>query len=340
MGKPMIEHNLEVVHPHVDEIIIVTKYLAERFPETLWDNYKWTPITYKLQWKEKWTGAALFGIESDIDVLVFYGDSILDRSDLEAIIDHPGYACMVKEVQDPSRYGIFSLTEIWNIKQVVEKPTENIWNLANAGIYKLPGDIFEALKQIELSPRGEYELTDAVNIIAEKFPLKPLTISGYYIDIWFPWNIHDVNSYMLSKLESSDIKWVLEDETNIKWNVVIEEGAIIKSGTYMEWNCYIWKDAVIWPNAYIRWNSYIWEWSKVWFSVELKNSTVWDHTNIWSLTLISESVIGNNTVIHAWYTTPILKDKNWVHLEIKWSRVNTNKKCLGVIIWDNTTITK
>lgn len=66
---------------------------------------------------------------------------------------------------------------------MVEKPQEDIGNLANAGIYKFPGDIFEAVKQIELSPRGEYELTDAINIIAEKFPLKPITISGYYVDI-------------------------------------------------------------------------------------------------------------------------------------------------------------
>lgn len=36
----MIKHNLEVVYSHVDEIIIVTKYLAEKFPETLGDNYK------------------------------------------------------------------------------------------------------------------------------------------------------------------------------------------------------------------------------------------------------------------------------------------------------------
>ncbi len=336
MGKSIVEHNLESIYKEVDEIVIVTKYLAEKFPKALWDNYKWTPISYKIQGKEKWTAAALFWFESEVDVVIMNGDAILDTQDLQTLVKHPGYACLVKEVEDPERYGIFRLSEIGNIKEVVEKPDTDIWNLANTWIYKMPGEIFEAIKSIELSPRGEYEITDAINIIAEKFPLKPITVSGYYIDIWFPWNIHDVNSHFLSTLKDSRIDGTVEDEVNINGEVIIESGAVIKSGTYIEWNCYIWKNAVVWPNAYIRWNSYIWEWSKVGFSVELKNSTLWDNTAIPHLSYIWDSIIWNNVNLGGWFKVANLRhDQKNIKVMSKWELIDSWKNKLGAIVWDN-----
>jgi len=336
MGKSIIEHNLESIYKDVEEIIIVTKYLAEKFPETLWDSYKWTPLTYKIQGDEKWTGGALFWFESEVDVVIMNGDAILDKADLQSLVQHPGYACLVKKVEDPERYGIFQLSEIGNIKAVVEKPETNIWNLANTGIYKMPGEIFEAIKNIELSPRGEYEITDAINIIAENFPLKPITVTGYYIDIGFPWNIHDVNSHFLSALTDSRNDGTIEDEVNINGEVIIESGAIIKSGTYIEWNCYIWKDSIIWPNAYIRWNTYIWNNSKVWFSVECKNSTIWDNSSIPHLSYVWDSIIWNN--VNLWWGFKVANLRHdWKNIKVmsKWELIDSWKRKLGAIIWDN-----
>jgi dTDP-glucose pyrophosphorylase len=48
-------------------------------------------------------------------------------------VTHPGYACLVSEVENPERYGIFELDEFENIKQVIEKPEKPIGNLANTG---------------------------------------------------------------------------------------------------------------------------------------------------------------------------------------------------------------
>ena len=269
-------------------------------------------------------------------MLILNGDAILDTDDLQNIIKHPGYACLVKEVEDPERYGIFQLSEIGNIKQVVEKPETNIGNLANTGIYKMPGEIFTALKQIELSPRWEYEITDAINIIAEQFPLKPITVSGYYVDIWYPWNIHDVNSHFLSALTDSRIDGTVEDEVNINGEVIIEAGAVIKSGTYIEWNCYIWKDAVIWPNAYIRGNSYIGEGSKLGFSVECKNTTLGDNSKIPHLSYIWDSIVWNNVNLWGGFKVANLRhDKKNIKVMSKWELIDSWKYKLGAIIWDN-----
>ncbi|HLE05800.1 MAG TPA: sugar phosphate nucleotidyltransferase, partial [Candidatus Nanoarchaeia archaeon] len=56
-------------------------------------------------------------------------------------------------------------------------------NLINAGIYLLPFEIFNACKRVPLSPRNEYELTDAITLlISEGFTFKPVVINEW-IDV-------------------------------------------------------------------------------------------------------------------------------------------------------------
>ena len=336
MGKTIIEHNLESIYQDVDEVIIVTKYLAEKFPETLWDNYKWTPVSYHIQWDKKWTAAALIWMRSEVDVIILYWDSLFDSRDLQSLLTHPGYACLVSEVEQPERYGIFELSNIGNIKQVVEKPQNPIWNLANTGWFKFPGELFEIIEHVWISSRGEYELTDALNVIAEKLPLKPITLQGHYIDIGYPWNIADVNTYFLSALTDSRIDGTIEDGVYISGKIILEAGAIIKSGSYIEWNCYIGKDSVIWPNAYLRWNTCIGDNSKVGFSVECKNTTLWDNTKISHLSYIWDSIVWNNVNLWCGFKTANMRhDKKSICVMNKWSLIDTWKNKFGVIIWDS-----
>jgi len=336
MGRSIIEHNLESIYKDVDEVVIVTKYLADKFPETLWDNYKWTPISYSVQWDKKGTGWALVGMKSEVDVIILYWDSLFDPRDLQALVTHPGYACLVSEVENPERYGIFELDEFENIKQVIEKPEKPIGNLANTGWFKFPGELFGIIENVWVSPRGEYELTDALNVIAANFPLKPITLQWYYIDIWYPWNIHDVNSQFLSSLSESRIDGTVEDEVHISGEVIIEPGAIIKSGTYIEWNCYIGKNSIIWPNAYIRWNTYIWEGSKIWFSVECKNSSIWDNSKIPHLSYLWDSIVWNNVNLWAGFKVASLRH-DWKNIRVmsNWELIDSWKRKLWAMIWDN-----
>lgn len=336
MGKTIIEHNLESIYQDVDEVIIVTKYLSEVFPKTLWDSYKWTPITYVIQWDKKWPWAALLWIESEIDTLILNGDSIFTQQDLKNIINHNWYAVLVKEVVDPSKYWVFELTEIWNLKAIIEKPEHPSSNLVNTGVYKMPGEIFEVTKSLTLSPRWEYEITDAINILAEKFPVKPISLTWEFVDIWYAWNIHDANIYFLSALTDSRIDGTIEDGVYISGKIILEAGAIIKSGSYIEWNCYIGKDSVIWPNAYLRWNTCIGDNSKVGFSVECKNTTLWDNTKISHLSYIWDSIVWNNVNLWCGFKTANMRhDKKSICVMNKWSLIDTWKNKFGVIIWDS-----
>ena len=334
--KTIIEHNLENIYEYVDEIIIVVKYKEELLRETFQDNYKWVKITYKTQWEEKWTAAALFWIESDGDVLIINWDSIFSKSDLSNISLFKWYWVLVQEVENPEKYWVFKVDEDWNIMSVVEKPKEYIWNLANLWVYKFDSKILEYVNQIEKSERWEYELTDAINLFTVKFPFKPLKIKEEIIDITYPWDILSAKEHFLNKLSESCIKWEIEEWVIVKWNIILEEWAILKSWTYIEWNVYIWKNTSIGPNTYLRWNTVIWEGCKIWNAVELKNSTLWDKTNIAHLSYFWDSIIWNNVNIGWWFITANLRhDKANIKVPIKWELIDSKLHKLWIIIWDN-----
>lgn len=337
--KSIIEYNLEDIYKKVSEIIIVVKYKKELFFEKFWDNYKWTQITYITQWEEKWTAAALFWIESKMDILVLNWDSIYNKKNIKNIIDLKWYWVLTKEVENPEKYWIFKIDVDWNIISVTEKPKEFIWNLASFWAYKFNSKILEYVNQIQLSSRNEYELTDAINLFVKAIPLKALKATEEVIDITYPWDILSANNYYLEKLKKSKIKWTIEEWVTIKWNIILEEWSILKSWTYIEWNVYIWKNTSIWPNTYLRNWTTIWHVCKIWNAVEVKNTSIWDNTNIAHLSYIWDSIIWNNVNIGWGFITANLRhDKTNIKVPIKWILTNTWLHKLWMIMWDNCKI--
>ena len=334
-GKTILEHNLESIYTHVDEVIIITKYLEEQIQETIGNEYKWVPIRYHTQWDEKWTWAAIKWITGiEWNVIIMVGDQIFDSQDIEVLLSNSDYGCLVQKVDTPESYGIFAQDDNGYATSLVEKPQEFIWDLANISFYKLNSEIFDIVEDLKPSERWEIEITDWVSVFMQKHPLK--LIEWSFIDIWSPWHILEANSIILKELQSSDIKWEIEDNVTIKGNIVLEEGAIIKSGTYIEWNCYFGAGSIIGPNAYIRWESVVWEGSKVWFSVELKNSHVGNNTKIPHLSYVWDSVVGNNVNLGGWFAAANLRhDKKNIRMMIKWELVDTGRYKFGCVIWDN-----
>ena len=309
-GRPIIEHNIEKIYAAVDEIIIVVKYLSEQFETYFWDNYKGTKISYHIQGEEKGTGAALYWINIQDDIILLYGDSIFEQSDLDSILNLDGYGCLVKNVDQPEKYGIFVQKSDGSAEKVVEKPTEDYGNLANVWVYKFSKIIFTLVDSIELSERWEYELTDAINLFCESETFQLIEMKGEFVDIWYPWQILAANSYFLDQFTESKIEWTVEDWVTIKWNIILKKWAVLKSGTYIEGNCIIWENTVIGPNAYIRWNTVIGNNSKAGNAVEIKNSSLWDTTVIAHLNYIWDSIIWNNVNIWWWVITANLRHDN------------------------------
>jgi bifunctional UDP-N-acetylglucosamine pyrophosphorylase/glucosamine-1-phosphate N-acetyltransferase len=335
--KSIIEHNLEHIYKYVEEIIIVVKYKKELLQNYFWNDYKWVKIIYKIQEKEKWTWAAIRWIKSDTDIIIINWDSIFEKKDLEKIIKFNWFWVLVKQVEKPENYGIFKIDIDGNIKEIIEKPESYIWDLANLWVYKFDPKILEIVDNIKISSRWEYEITDAINEFVKKFPFKAFQINWEFIDVWYPRDILKANRYFLDNLKKSEINWEIQQWVQIKWNIILEKGATLKSWTYIEWNCYIWKECTIWPNTYLRWNTVIWNNCKIWNAVEIKNSNIWDNTNISHLSYIWDSVIWNNVNIAWWFITANLRhDENNIKIPVKWILTDSWLKKFWCVIWDNT----
>ncbi len=339
--KSIVEHNLEnIVNDDnkrlFDEIVFIVKYKKEKIIEYFWSFYNWVKISYKNQGKEKWTWAALKWLEILDDVLIINWDIIIEKKDLHKIVNYNGYWVLAKKVKNPQDYWVFQVSQDLFINKVIEKPTEFIWDLASLWVYKFSSNFLKYIDNIPLSPRWEYELTDALNEFALRYPLKAIEVEGDIIDISYAWHIISANKKILDRINKSQINWEIEKNVVIKWNIILEKGAILKSGTYIEWNCYIWKNTQIWPNIYIRWITSIWDNCKIWANNEIKNSSIWDNTNIAHLSYIWDSIIWNNVNIWWGFIVANLRhDKANIKVAVKWVLTDTWFRKFWSIVWDN-----
>jgi len=109
------------------------------------------------------------------------GDNLYSVRDLKAINIGGRYSYVGGIYQkNPEKYGVL-ITDKGFLKKIVEKPKKFVGNLINAGLYKFTPEIFKKISKIRKSPRGEYEITDAVNLLAKEKKVKIKELK----DIWF-----------------------------------------------------------------------------------------------------------------------------------------------------------
>lgn len=182
-GKPLLEHNMEKLLPYVDEFILVVKYKQESIQAYFGKNYKWIPISYHTQGEKKGTAGALMGLKTEGDCFICASDTLYHPSDIERIALSSGYAVLAKKVENPEKYGIFETDEFGRLLHVIEKPQSYVGNLASLFYFKIHSEIISLAESIEISPRWEYELTDALNLFVWKYSTQVIEIQKDYIDI-------------------------------------------------------------------------------------------------------------------------------------------------------------
>lgn len=126
------------------------------------------------------------------------GDNFYSVRDLQSmnIDDNLNYVAGFTS-QTPERFGVL-LQENGNLKKIVEKPKKFIGNLINISFYKFTPEIFQKVFAIGKSERGEYEITDAVNLLADEGIVKIKQLQDNWMDFGRPEDVEKMKE-MLTK---------------------------------------------------------------------------------------------------------------------------------------------
>lgn len=345
-GKPIIQYNIESLRDNgITDILLIVRYKEEIVRNYFGDGSDFgVNISYKTQKDFLGTANAISYGEDFIDdsIIVLNGDIILDDEIIHEIIKKYNYLSpdtlmLLTEVEDPSAFGVVEI-ENGNIKNIVEKPKreEAPSNLVNAGIYIFNKDIFDKIRETEISERGEYEITDSVSLqIEDNKKVIGHKTSKDWIDVGRPWELIEVNEELIGKLKT-EIKGTVEAGAVIHGEVFLDEGSVIKAGVYIEGNVYIGKNCDIGPNSYIRGNTHFGDNVHVGNAVEIKNSIIMENTNVSHLSYVGDSVIGSNCNIAAGTNIANLRfDNATIKTKIKNQKIDSGRRKLGAIIGDS-----
>lgn len=156
---------------------------------------------------------------------------------------------LLKEVDNPSRFGIVQLNKKGNIIKLVEKPKTPMGNLAIIGTYLFSNKVHEAIERIQPSWRGELEITDAIReMVNLGFKVRAEKLDTWWLDTGKKDDILVTNAKILDLYIKRNINGESID-SRIEGRVTINENAKIINST-IRGPCIIGKNCVI-KNSFI-----------------------------------------------------------------------------------------
>jgi len=190
-NKPMIYYPVEkLVSAGIDEILIVTGVdHMGHVVNLLGSGHNFScRFTYKVQDQAGGIAQALALAENfanDGNIAVILGDNIFKNS-LKPYLEKfeaqgTGARVLLKKVAKPQRFGVAEIAD-GRVTKIVEKPSKPKTNYAVTGIYLYDSTVFEKIKKLKPSGRGELEITDVNNAYINTHQLEYDFMTGWWTD--------------------------------------------------------------------------------------------------------------------------------------------------------------
>jgi len=303
-NKPMLVYAIEkIVNAGIKDIGIVINPGDKEILKALGAGEKWkAKITYIEQ-----TGGAL-GLAHVVKIaepfigkepfLFYLGDNII-LGEIKKFVEQfktGDYNCLLalSNVRDPQRFGVPEIRD-GRIIKIEEKPSHPKSNFAVTGIYFYDYHVFEAVKNIKPSARGELEISDTHSYLINKgYKVGYNEITGWWKDTGKPSDLLEASQLILSGIKRK-IDIDIPNSVEIQGNIIIGENTNISGRTMIRGPVIIGENCVI-KNAYIGPYTSIGNSVEI-YNAEVENSILLDYVDIDCSVRIVDSILGTNVNI-------------------------------------------
>jgi dTDP-glucose pyrophosphorylase len=206
-GKPVLQYIVEGLrNAGVGDLLLVVGYRANSVQEFFNDGSRYNvAIQYATQTVQDGTGRVVDlsrDFVGDRPFILAYGDILVDPTNYKRLVDLPDDVEAILTVtsgEDVSKGGAVIINDESDVLDVREKPKpgEPTSPWYNAGLYAFRPSIFDFTAKLKPSPRGEYELTDAICDLAHSGKkVKALELTGEWADVRDPDILSRLNSQL------------------------------------------------------------------------------------------------------------------------------------------------
>jgi glucose-1-phosphate thymidylyltransferase len=293
-GKPILGHILDTLQASgVTEVSLIVGQMGDLI-ETYVRQHHDLPATFAVQPEPRGLADAVsLGLcEDDKEVLVILGDTIFETDLVGMIRDSRSTSLGVKTVQDPRRFGVVETGPDGMVTRLVEKPETPKSNLVLVGIYLIRNapllrTCINTLFERELTTRGEYQLTDALQLMIEQGePVSTFPVTDWF-DCGKPETLLATNRHLLKREQNG--------------SRIAHPGALIVPPVYIHPTAVL-DHAVVGPYATIGDGAVVRD-------AMVRDSILGDGARVESA-LISGSLVGNNSSIVGYFQRYNLGDSS------------------------------
>ncbi len=278
--KPILGHILQkLLEEDITKATFITGYLGEKIVEYVTEKFPQIEADFIEQKEMLGLGHAIYTAIptfDDDELFIILGDTVFDV-DLKNVFNQGFSSLGVKEVNDPSRFGV-AVLEDGKISRLIEKPSTPISKLALVGLYYIKNTslLTESLKELidkDIKTKNEYQLTDALQLMIDKGE----EVTTFHVDGWYdcgkPETLLSTNRFILEKnnfsfegknvvvippvyvAKSAQVEnSVIGPYVTIAEDVVVKESilknSIINAGAFIEKTML--EDSIIGENALIK----------------------------------------------------------------------------------------
>jgi glucose-1-phosphate thymidylyltransferase len=286
-NKPILYYAIEAAaEAGIKEIGIVVNADSNEVPDAMGNGSRWgVKITYIPQQSPGGLAQVVALGEPFIgkDRFIFYlGDNMVVGGVKRFIEEFEKSGCncflTLAKVKDPERFGVPEIRD-GKIISVEEKPLHPRSSYAVAGIYLYDSCIFDAVKNIAPSARGELEISDAHQYLIEKgMKVGYAEITGWWKDTGKPTDLLEANRLVLDNITPA-VRGEVDERSIVAGKVVIEKGArivgsVIRGPAIIGEGCLV-EDSYVGPFSSIGNNTTL-KGSEVEYSIILRDCRIAD----------------------------------------------------------------